>query len=226
MLENNQKEIILLKDLGMYYATEKSTYKVRFGLYKCFCNNKFRARTADIKNEKIKSCGCIVKKILIKRNTNHNLSNHRIYSIWTDMKKRCFNKKRPNYNNYGGRGIMVCNEWKNDFLSFYNWSLQNGYKDNLTIDREDNDGNYEPTNCRWANRNTQARNKRKLMITNTSGYKGVTLKKETNKWNSFIMINNKRIHLGYFKDKLDAAKAYDQYVIDNNLEHTLNGVLT
>ena len=88
----------------------------------------------------------------------HGLSNTRIYSIWCDMKRRCYNPKNKRYYCYGGKGINVCDEWKANFMSFYEWSMANGYADNLTIDRINVDGNYEPDNCRWATMKVQQRN--------------------------------------------------------------------
>lgn len=131
----------------------------------------------------------------MKKNTynKHGLSNHKVYQAWTNIVYRCTNKKDKYFKDYGERGITVCNEWKNDFMSFYNWSIENGYKDSLTIDRIDNNGNYEPLNCRWVNMQLQQRN-----------------------------VNYKRIHIGYFKTAEEGARAYDKYVIDNNLEHTRN----
>lgn len=85
----------------------------------------------------------------------------RLYNIWVNMKGRCYNKNIDSYKNYGGRGISVCNEWKNNFKKFKEWSLNNGYKDDLTIDRIDVNGNYEPSNCRWVDMKTQGNNTRR-----------------------------------------------------------------
>ena len=80
----------------------------------------------------------------------HDLCNTRIYRIWNSMKSRCSDiKDEHHYKHYFGRGITVCDEWKNDFMNFYNWSMENGYSDDLELDRIDNDGNYEPSNCQW-----------------------------------------------------------------------------
>lgn len=212
MLENNQKEIILLEDLGMKYPNENSKRKYRYGLFKCFCNLEFISRLYDAKYGSIKSCGCI--------NTKHNLSNHRLYGTWLQMIQRCNNPKSKYYKNYGGRGISVCNEWL-DINSFIN-DMFPSFIEGLTIDRENPNGNYEKSNCRWATKQVQNRNTRKLQSNNTSGYRGVYWEKRCNKWFAQIMVNYKRICIGYFDNKLDAAKAYDKYVIDNNLEHTLN----
>lgn len=90
----------------------------------------------------------------------HGLRNTRLYTIWTNMKQRCANPNASGYEFYGARGISVCDEWKSDFLSFYNWAISNGYSDELTIDRINPKGNYEPCNCRWYTIQEQATNKR------------------------------------------------------------------
>lgn len=103
--------------------------------------------------------------------------------------------------------------------------MTNGYADNLEIDRRDNNGNYEPLNCRFVNEATQARHKRILSKNNTSGYRGVALDKRSGNFGASISVNEKRVHIGTFKTALDAAKAYDTYVIENGLEHTINGAI-
>lgn len=84
----------------------------------------------------------------------------RLYSIWENMKARCYNKNKPKYKTYGAKGIRVCKEWKESFDSFHDWAVSHGYRDSLTLDRKDPKGNYEPSNCRWASNKVQANNKR------------------------------------------------------------------
>ena len=152
----------------------------------------------------------------------HGLRYHRLYQVWNQMIQRCTNIKQKSYKDYGGRGITVCDEWL-DINNFIN-DMYPTFKEGLTIDRIDVGGNYEKFNCRWANKITQQRNTRRLISSNKSGYRGVSFRKDTNKWRAIIRVNNKNKHLGYFTDKLKAAKVYDKYVLDNNLEHTINGV--
>lgn len=100
-----------------------------------------------------------------------NKDRKRLKGIWYLMKDRTINPKNIAFKHYGGRGIKVCSEWFNSFESFYEWSMSNGYKENLTIDRIDNDGDYEPSNCRWADRYTQANNRRNNIIVSVEGEK-------------------------------------------------------
>lgn len=208
----------LIKDLGRLYANDNSAMKRRYGLYECECGNEFRAIRYAIESGRTKSCGCYHKKKL----TKHGQSNNRIYHIWENIIQRCTNKTGRDYHAYGGRGIQLCDEWRNSFKVFHEWAISNGYKDSLTIDRIDNNGNYEPSNCRWATYKIQARNKQILSSANTSGYRGVYFHKQCKKFVASIRYGEKRKHLGLFKEAKEAAKAYDKYVIDNNLEHTKN----
>lgn len=90
----------------------------------------------------------------------HGLCHTRLYSIYTSMKSRCYYKRNKEYKNYGARGIVICEEWLNSFEAFYSWAMNNGYKDNLTIDRINVNGNYEPNNCRWVTMKIQNNNRR------------------------------------------------------------------
>jgi len=153
----------------------------------------------------------------------HGMSKHEIYNTWFDMINRTTNCNCKTYKYYGYIGITVCERWKS-VLNFIE-DMYPSYEKGLSIDRIDVNGNYEPSNCRWATRNTQSRNTRKIRANNTSGYRGIWLNKLNNKWSSAIKINSKNKFLGYFATALEAAKAYDTYVIEHNLEHTVNGVL-
>ena len=138
----------------------------------CDCGNKTEVLTTTLKNGKTLSCGCLKAEHLSKAVSKHKMSHSRIYRTWTNMKVRCYERKLSGYKDYGGRGITVCDEWKNNFMAFYNWAMANGYKDNLTIDRINVNGNYEPSNCRWATQAEQNRNKRTIIFIT---YKGITL---------------------------------------------------
>lgn len=208
----NQNKIILLKVLGMENPTQNSTYKRRYGLFKCFCGKEFKSVISSIKNKYIKSCGCL--------HTTHNLTNHRLYSIWNSMMQRCYNLKEKSYKDYGKRGIVVCNDWHN-VENFIN-DMYPSFVESLTLDRENPNGNYEKSNCRWADKTVQARNTQRLRKDNSSGYRGVSWHKRDLVWNVRISVDNKRIHLGYFNTALDGALAYDNYITVNNLEHTKN----
>lgn len=158
---------------------------------KCDCKNIKIIEGYKLTSGHTKSCGCLSKenlKKLAENSIKHNLTNSKIYRTWQNMKNRCYNKKVKSYKYYGKRGIKVCDEWKNNFLNFYNWAIKNGYKDNLTIDRINVNGNYEPSNCRWATKEEQANNKRNNHFLT---YKGQTL--TINQWARKINIPRETI---------------------------------
>ena len=129
--------------------------RVRRFLCRCDCGNEIICRLPNLKSGTTKSCGCYRKFVSSNRRDCHHLQNTRIYRIWCGMKRRCYNKHNEHFDRYGGRGIIVCDEWKTDFMNFYDWAMSNGYDDKLSIDRINNEGNYEPSNCRWANQKQQ-----------------------------------------------------------------------
>lgn len=115
----------------------------------------------------------------------HGLRNTRLYSIWSNIKTRCFNNHDPHYERWGGRGISMCDEWRNNFKTFYDWAIQHGYAPDLQIDRIDNNGDYTPNNCRWVSITEQNRNKRNIIFIT---YNNVT--KTADGW-------AKQLHLGH-----------------------------
>lgn len=147
----------------------ESKNKRAMWLCECFCGNRFIESGTRIRNGSKKSCGCLRKKKTSERNTTHNKSQTRLYRIWCNMKARCNNSNNPAFDRYGGRGIKVCDEWNKSFNEFYKWAKISGYTNELTIERVDNDGNYEPDNCKCANYSIQGRNKRNNAL---SEYKG------------------------------------------------------
>lgn len=156
------------------FPTHKNGDSNLYWLCECDCGNAKFVSSKRLRNGITKSCGCLNSELVIKRNTKHNLSKDichngkRLYSIWKSMKSRCYNKNTIHYNDYGGRGITVCDEWKNDFKSFYDDMIR-GYREGLMLDRIDNDGPYAPWNCRWVDYNIQSNNRRNNIKLNYNG---------------------------------------------------------
>ena len=156
--------------------------------FECVCGKVHYATASNLKNQRVKSCGCLKISGIKKANSTHGKSNEPIYPVWKTMRARCKNKNNKKYPRYGARGIKVCKEWDESFESFYEWAILNGYKDGLTIDRIDNDGDYEPSNCRWVKQKIQQSNK----STNTKiELRGIT--KTLAEWSRLTGLNHKTI---------------------------------
>lgn len=181
---------------------------------RCDCGAEVLVIGDNLKRGISNSCGCYVRD----KNTTHNMTHHKLYSVWKAMVSRCHNKKDRFYHNYGKRGICVCREWRDSNALFFEWAMTHGYKEGLVIDRVDNDGPYAPWNCRFVTRKESSKNRRLLPSNNTSGYCGV------HKFEEKYVAKVCSKHIGLFPTAVMAARARDQYVIQNNLGYPLNGV--
>lgn len=160
------------RQFGRLTVTEESGRKHSRITWLCICecgNEIVLTSNRLLHPQGTKSCGCIRSEKSAEKATSHGMSGTRIYEIWTGMKARCGRKGHKNYQRYGGRGITLCERWR-DFENFYE-DMKEGYEDHLTIDRKDNDGNYEPDNCRWATTQQQ--------MSNYSRNKFITINGET-----------------------------------------------
>lgn len=169
-----------------------------FWICQCDCGNMKNVRSDSLQSGAIKSCGCLKKEQDSKNlsaNHSHKMSGTRIYGIWQGMKGRCYNVHDPRYHRYGARGIIVCEEWNNSFEKFFEWALQNGYSDELTIDRINNDGIYEPQNCRWSNCKEQSNN-RSTNIEITIG----NSKKTLTEWCEIFQLDYKAVVARYHRN--------------------------
>lgn len=135
-------------------------------LCECECGNKVIIPTYRLTMGETRSCGCLKKE---SKNFTHKMSKTRIYYIWLDMKKRCHDQKNKSFKHYGGKGITVCEEWEKDFMSFFKWAMENGYSEELTIDRINGELGYSPENCRWANKITQNNNRKNSLFVEYMG---------------------------------------------------------
>ena len=143
----------------------------------CKCGNRILVRNTHLMYGDTLSCGCRISEADVKRNkenSKHGGTGTRLHDIWTGMCQRCDNPNVEAYPEYGGRGIKMCDEWRNlkdGFINFRNWALENGYDDKLTIDRIDVNGNYCPENCRWSNKKVQSNNRRDTMYLQIATYR-------------------------------------------------------
>lgn len=220
-LNQDDFEMKIIEDLGTDYLTLTSKSKARLAIFQCNqCYRKPRIIVHHAKKNQTSVCPFCANS---NANKIHGKSKHKLANRHRHMMDRCYNDKSPRYMDYGARGVRVSSEFINieNYINYVE-GLKNAYVGNRTVDRINNDKNYERGNSRWATLETQARNTRKICKSNTSGYRGVSWSKSYKKWIAQITVSRNWIVIGIFKYKEDAAKAYDKYIIDNNLEHTKN----
>lgn len=193
----------------------------RMWLCKCECGTVKEVAGALLVRGESKSCGCLRRERFsewsklprgIRKHgfERHNSEDNRLYQTWCNMKLRCYGKNANEYDRYGGRGISVCDEWLHDYDAFKDWALSSGYQDNLTIDRIDVNGNYEPSNCRWVDRIAQANN--------TSRNRRITFRGETKtltEWSRELGISVETLRYRLSHPKWDLERAFTEPIREN-----------
>lgn len=189
---------------------------VRRAMFKCYCGVIFESRIDHVKGRRTKTCGCGWERAVAKSRVKHEMRNSPLYHRWTGMNNRCNNPNDPQYNNYGERGIRVCDAWRRNFKVYHDYmiSLPHALEDGYSIDRIDNNGNYEPGNIRWATKHIQNTNKRKNQ-SNSSGYIGVY--RHGNRYSSSIVVYGQKNYFGRFNFLEDALDARNNFIIKNQL---------
>lgn len=170
----------------------------KFAVCVCDCGNEHITRLDGILENRTFSCGCQKNEKNKLKNYRNGMSKTRIHYIYHSMKARCLNKKNCSFNNYGERGITICDEWnaRKGFDNFYDWAMKNGYKENLTIDRIDNNKGYSPENCRWVDIKTQSRNRRTNHIVEYKGVKHCLVE-----WAEIFKVNYGTLNSGLHRGK-------------------------
>lgn len=180
-------------------------------LCECDCGKKIIVTAGRLISGNTKSCGCLRNEKTGQRDkmrcTTHGKSRTRLYRIWATMKGRCFIKSHGAYKKYGARGILVCDEWKNDFATFEKWAIANGYREDLTLDRIDSNGHYCPKNCRWVSIQEQNQNRSCNRFLEYNGEK-MTIAEWSRKLNIPYATINNRIKSGWPIDKVLSPKKY------------------
>jgi len=190
----------ILKDLGRRPVGTKGR-KVMWSLVTCpDCTVPYEARKDNVLSGQSERCKDCKLKYRVAATTKHGDVGTKLYTTWTNMKQRCGNVHRKDYRYYGARGISVCDEWANSYIKFKEWSIANNYDDCLEIDRINNNGNYEPSNCRWTTRRVQIENRRDRK--NITGYRGVSIK--GTKFQAATTINGKFTYLGLYSTAREA----------------------
>jgi len=208
--------LVVIEYVGNYSKNRQALFNCL-----CDCGNQVITRGFSLASGKTKSCGCLHKEIssyvmekinasgkrAVMPSTTHGKRHHPLYLRWSTIKTRCTNKKHEHYKYYGGSGILMCSEWSNNFSAFYEWAINNGYEDNLEIDRIDNNKGYSPDNCRWVNKHEQAVNRRNSVFLSDG-----IVEKPLRDWCSEKNVGYKLAHARYKKgwsfNKIFGGQAY------------------
>lgn len=202
--------------LTIIEEVEMTPTRVRRFRCKCECGNEVIVRMCHLRTKKhpTVSCGCYNKEMLRNIGFKHGFASdkqpyERLYKIWGQMKQRCTNPKDDHFRLYGARGITVCDEWLHDYMAFRTWAIDNNYNDSLTLDRINVDGNYEPSNCRWATLVEQQNNRRCNVRLSYNG--------ETHtyaEWGRILNLNPETIRHRHLK-----GLPIEQVLYEGNLRH-------
>lgn len=166
----------------------------------CGCGKTTTPRIGELFRGTTKSCGCLGAEVRVRAHLKHGHKGKRIYQTWTDMRHRCFNQERSSYKYYGARGITVCEEWLK-YLSFYKWAMSHGYKDNLSIERVDNNLGYSPDNCIFIPRSKQSSNRRCCPSVSIDGKTFSTLKAAARHFKIGYQTVRRRLKIGWSLEK-------------------------
>jgi len=221
-LDAEHYKMDIIRDMGMVYKSKKGTRKYRTAEFKCNACGKPETYTVDSARYKeievCLSCSYKTRSSKTRIHIKGQASSHRLYRIYRNMNTRCKNKTNRDFPRYGGRGIK--NTFK-DYPSFRAWAMSNGYCEDLTIDRRDNDGNYSEENCRWVTGSIQMCNQRQRE--SKSGLRGVVMIEQPkgNKYEVDLKYKNKRMFRKRFDTPDEAVTARNAFITENNLPHKL-----
>ena len=217
------ENMAILKDLSgdkynmlevLYLHGRQGERRRALYMCKCDCGELRIVKGENLRSGAVKSCGCLRR--LPPPNKTHGKKNHLLYGVWQNMKNRCYNKNVRSYESYGERGVTVCADWLHDFAAFYDWSMENGWKRGLEVDRKDNGKGYSPGNCRIVTRSRNLTNKG-LYQTNKTGFAGISIMPD-DRLRSSISVSGKMKHLGSYDDIGSAVEARNDYIKKNGLK--------
>lgn len=187
---------------------------------RCDCGNEIIVEAGHLRNGHTQSCGCFQRDRDVEYHTTHGMKGTKLFRVFHCMKGRCYNPTDKKYNRYGARGIKICDEWLNNPSSFFEWAAQNGYKDGLSIDRIDNNGNYCPENCRWVDNKIQSNNKSTNVVIEHNG-----ISKTISEWADVLGISystaKSRYKSGIFDKLFDVKNANEKLVTHSGVTKSI-----